>query len=121
MFAENVRAFQAGGKGFGTSPWGTTQAGFNALTSNLKSESSWSEEGGFRHTDNHIQAQASYFHVNFYNRLLAIQQGPGIAGNASILSNVGGVTTNGVDGAITARIHNGWTFYNALTYQQFHL
>ena len=114
--AENVRAFQAGGKGFGTSPWGTTQAGFNALTSNLKSESSWSEEGGFRHTDNHIQAQASYFHVNFYNRLLAIQQGPGIAGNASILSNVGGVTTNGVDGAITARIHNGWTFYNALTY-----
>ncbi len=114
--AENVRAFQAGGKGFGTSPWGTTQAGFNALTNNLKSESSWSEEGGFRHTDNHLQAQASYFHVNFSNRLLAIQQGPGIAGNASILSNVGGVTTNGVDGAITTRLHDGWTLYNALTY-----
>jgi iron complex outermembrane receptor protein len=93
--AENVRAFQAGGNGFGTSPWGTTQAGFNALTNNLKSESAWSEEGGYRYTSNRIQAQASYFHVNFYNRLLAIQQGPGIAGAASLLSNVGGVTTNG--------------------------
>ena len=114
--AENARAFQAGGKGFGTSPWGTTQAGFNALTSNLKAESSWSEEAGFRHNDNHLQAQASYFHVNFSNRLLAISQGPGIAGNAAILSNVGGVTTNGVDGAITARFYNGWSLYNALTY-----
>ena len=116
--AENVRAFQAGGKGFGTSPWGTTQAGFNALTSNLKSESSWSEEAGYRHTDNHLQAQASFFHVNFSNRLLAIQQGPGIAGNASILSNVGGVTTNGVDGAITNRIGSNWTLYNALTFSK---
>ncbi len=116
--AENVRSFQAGGNGFGTSPWGTTQAGFNALTNNLKSESAWSEEGGYRHTGNRIEAQASYFHVNFYNRLLAIQQGPGIVGAPSILSNVGGVTTNGVDGAITARIHEGWTFYNGLTYSK---
>ena len=116
--AENVRAFQAGGNGFGTSPWGTTQAGFNALTSNLKSESSWSEEAGFRHSASLIQAQASYFHVNFSNRLLAIQQGPGIAGNASLLSNVGGVTTNGVDGAITTRLHNGWSLYNALTFSK---
>ena len=116
--AENTRAFQAGGKGFGTSPWGTTQAGFDALTSNLKAESSWSEEAGFRHTSNNLQAQASYFHVNFSNRLLAIQQGPGIAGNAALLSNVGGVTTNGVDGAITTRLHNGWTLYNALTYSR---
>ena len=116
--AENVRAFQAGGKGFGTSPWGTTQAGFDALTNNLKSESSWSEEAGFRHTTSHVDAQANYFHVNFSNRLLAIQQGPGIAGNASLLSNVGGVTTNGVDGAITFRLSNGWSLYNALTFSK---
>ncbi len=116
--AENTRAFQAGGKGFGTSPWGTTQAGFDALTNNLKAESSWSEEAGFRKTTNHLQAQASYFHVNFSNRLLAIQQGPGIAGNASILSNVGGVTTNGVDGAVTYRLNNGWSLYNAATFSK---
>ena len=116
--AENTRSFQAGGKGFGTSPWGTTQAGFNALTNNLKAESSWSEEGGFRHTSNHLQAQASYFHVDFSNRLLAIQQGPGIAGNASLLSNVGGVTTNGVDGAVTYRLNSGWSIYNAATFSK---
>jgi iron complex outermembrane receptor protein len=116
--AENVRAFQAGGNGFGTAPWGTTQAGFNALTNNLKSESSWSEEAGYRHTDKLVQAQASYYHVAFSNRLLAIQQGPGIAGNASLLSNVGGVTTNGVDGAVTVRVHEGWTLYNALTFSK---
>jgi iron complex outermembrane receptor protein len=116
--AENVRAFQAGGNGFGTSPWGTSQAGFNALTNNLKPESSWSEEFGYRHNDKRLQAQASYFHVNFSNRLLAIQQGPGIAGAASLLSNVGGVTTNGVDGAITVHFGDGWSFYNAITYSK---
>jgi iron complex outermembrane receptor protein len=116
--AENTRAFQAGGNGFGTAPWGTTQAGFNALTNNLKAESSWSEEGGYRISDNRVMAQASYFHVNFSNRLLAIQQGPGIAGNASLLSNVGGVTTNGADGAITVRLPEGWALYNALTFSK---
>lgn len=116
--AQNTRALQAGGKGFGTSPWGTTQAGFDVLTKNLKAESSWSEEGGFRHTDKFVEAQASFFHVNFSNRLLAISQGPGIAGNAALLSNVGGVTTNGVDGAITARLHEGWTLYNSMTFSK---
>ncbi len=116
--AKNVRAFQTGGNGFGTSPWGTSQAGFNALTGNLKPESSWSEEVGYRHTDNRINAQANYFHVNFSNRLLAIQQGPGIAGNASLLSNVGGVTTNGVDAAGTVRFHDGWSLYNAVTFSR---
>ena len=113
-----MRAFQTGGNGFGTSPWGTSQAGFNALTGSLKPESSWSEEIGYRHTDNRINAQANYFHVNFSNRLLAIQQGPGIAGNASLLSNVGGVTTNGVDAAGTVRFHDGWSLYNAVTFSR---
>ncbi|RRA49979.1 TonB-dependent receptor [Acidipila sp. EB88] len=116
--ADNVRAYQAGGPGFGNSPWGTSQAGFNALTSTLKPESSWSEEAGVRHTDNRFQGQASYFHVNFSNRLLAIQQGPAIAGAASLLTNVGGVTTNGVDGAVSAKLHEGWTLYNALTFSR---
>ena len=116
--AKNVRAFQTGGNGFGTSPWGTSQAGFNALTGTLKPESSWSEEVGYRHTDNRLNAQANYFHVNFSNRLLAIQQGPGIAGNASLLSNVGGVTTNGIDAAGTVRVHDGWSLYNAVTFSR---
>ena len=116
--ADNVRAFQAGGPGFGNSPWGTSQAGFNALTSNLKPESSWSEEVGVRHTGSKVMVQANYFHVNFSNRLLAIQQGPAIAGGASLLSNVGGVTTNGVDAAASVRTGSGWLLYNAVTYSK---
>ncbi len=116
--AKNTRAFQAGGPGFGTSPWGTSQVGFNALTGTLKPESSWSEEVGYRYTDSRLSAQANYFHVNFSNRLLAIQQGPGIAGNASLLSNVGGVTTNGLDAAGSIRFHNNWVLYNAATFSR---
>jgi iron complex outermembrane receptor protein len=63
-------------------------------------------------------AQANYFHVNFSNRLLAIQQGPAIAGGASLLSNVGGVTTNGVDAAASIRIASGWSLYNAVTFSK---
>ncbi len=116
--AKNVRAFQAGGPGFGTSPWGTSQAGFDALTGSLKPESSWSEEVGYRYSDSHTSAQANYFHVNFSNRLLAVQQGPGIAGNASLLSNVGGVTTNGVDAAGSIRVGSNWILYNAVTFSR---
>ena len=116
--ARNVRAYQAGGNGFGTSPWGTTQAGFDALTNTLQPETSWTEEAGYRFTNKTVQAQGSYFHINFANRLLAIQQGAAIAGNASILSNVGGVTTNGVDGAASIPFRNGWVLYNAITFSR---
>jgi iron complex outermembrane receptor protein len=113
--AQNARAFQAGGRGFGNSPWGTSQVGFDYLKSTLKPESSWSEEAGYRYNGHQLTAQANYFHVNFSNRLLAIQQGPSIAGGASLLSNVGGVTTNGVDAAASVRIGSGWSLYNAVT------
>jgi iron complex outermembrane recepter protein len=113
--AENVRAYQMGGNGIATSPWGTSQAGFDALKNTLKPESSWSEEVGYRYTDKRLTAQANYFHVNFNDRLLAIQQGPAIAGGASLLSNVGGVTTNGVDAAASVRLGADWTLYNAIT------
>ena len=116
--ARNVRAFQAGGNGFGTSPWGTTQSGFDALTNNLQPETSWTEEGGYRYTGKAVQAQASFFHINFSNRLLAIQQGAAIAGNASLLSNVGGATTNGADAAANVRFGSGWNLFNAITFSR---
>jgi iron complex outermembrane receptor protein len=116
--AYNVRSYVPGGYGYGTSPWGTTQAGFNALKTSTNPETSWTEEAGFRSTTKHASAQVSYFHVNFQNRLLAFAQGTGIAGNASILSNAGGVTTNGVDGSVSIRITPEITLYNAATYNK---
>jgi iron complex outermembrane receptor protein len=114
----NVRSYVPGGYGYGTSPWGTTQAGFAALKTNLNPETSWTEEAGYRSTTEHVSAQASFFHVNFSNRLLAFAQGAGIAGNASILSNAGGVTTNGIDGSASIRITPEITLYNGATWNK---
>jgi iron complex outermembrane receptor protein len=116
--AYNVRAYMPGGNGYGTSPWGTKQAGFDALKTTTNPETSWTEEAGYRYTSKHASAQASYFHVNFRDRLLAFSQGAGIAGNASILANAGGVTTNGVDGSVSIRITPEITLYNAATWNK---
>ncbi len=116
--AYNVRSYVPGGYGFGNSPWGTTQDGFDALKSTLKPETSWTEEAGYRITTHRVAAQGSYFHVNFHNRQLAVSQGAGIAGNASILSNVGGVTTNGVDGSVSVHITPEVTLYNGATWNR---
>jgi iron complex outermembrane receptor protein len=114
----NVRSYVPGGYGYGTSPWGTTQIGFDALKSTTNPETSWTEEAGYRYTTKRASAQVSYFHVNFQNRLLAFSQGAGIAGNASILANAGGVTTNGVDGSASIRITPEITLYNAATWNE---
>jgi len=116
--AYNVRAYVAGGNGFGPAPWGVTQAAFNAQKNTIHPETSWTEEVGYRYTTNKVSAQVNYFHVNFSNRLLALQQGPGIAGDASLLTNVAGVTTNGVDLAANVPLGYGFTLYNGLTYSR---
>ena len=116
--AYNVRSYVPGGYGFGNSPWGTTQAGFAVLKTSLKPETSWTEEIGYRFSAKAASAQASFFHVNFSDRLLAIQQGPGIAGGASLLSNVGGVTTNGFDAALTVPLGSEFTLYNGGTWNK---
>jgi iron complex outermembrane receptor protein len=116
--AYNVRSYQAGGNGFGNAPWGTTQAGFDSLKHTLKPETSWSEEVGYRYTSTKSTAQINYFHVNFADRLLALQQGSGIQGNPSLLTNVGGVTTNGVDVAATVPLGSGLSLYNGVTWSR---
>lgn len=114
----NVRSYVPGGYGFGNSPWGTTQAGFDALTSTLKPETSWTEEVGYRYTGHTAAAQASYFHVNFYDRLLAFSTGSGIQGNPSKLNNTPGATTNGIDGSISVHLTPEWLLYNAATWNR---
>jgi iron complex outermembrane receptor protein len=116
--AYNVRAYVPGGYGFGNSPWGTTQAGFDSVKSTLKPETSWTEEAGYRYNNRLLAAQATLFRVNYSNRLLAFQQGPGIAGGASLLGNAGGVTTNGADAAITIKLGPDFSLYNGGTWNK---
>lgn len=117
-FSYNVRSYVPGGKGFGNSPWGTTQSGFDALKKTLKPETSWTEEAGYRYTSAKVAAQASFFHVNFNDRLLAFANGSGIQGNPATLNNVPGATTNGIDGSVSIHVTPEITFYNAATWNR---
>jgi iron complex outermembrane receptor protein len=117
--AYNVRAYIAAGPGqAATSPWGTTQAGFDILKKTLKPETSWTEEAGYRLTTPRVVLQTSFFHANFSDRLLAIPTSSAIVGAANLLSNVGGVTTNGVDAAVTIQLGGGVSLYNGATWNK---
>ena len=115
--AYNVRSFIASGPSY-PSPWDTNQAGFSYVKNSVSPETSWTEEGGYRYTGKIATAQASFFHVNFANRLLFFSNGSGIQGNPSTLNNQGGVTTNGIDGSISIRITPEVTLYNAATWNR---
>jgi iron complex outermembrane receptor protein len=120
--AKNMRAYQVGGQGFGLSPWGAaSQAAFDVLKQSIKPEESWTYEGGLRFHQDFLKGfdgLLAAYHVDFSNRLLAVPQGPGIAGGANILSNVGSVTTNGVE--LSGFLHpiEHVTWYNAASYNR---
>lgn len=121
--AKNMRAFQQGGRGFGASPWGTaTQAAFQAVQKTIRPETSWTYEAGYRFhrafagpAVNGVEGLLTAYHVDFSDRLLAIGN-TGIAGNPTVLTNVGGVTTNGVELSGAVHLFDRVTWYNAFSY-----
>lgn len=113
-FAQNMRAFQSAATG--ASPFSTTQAGFNAIKDSLKPETSTTYEGGWRYRNDYLEAQATVYHIDFYDRLLAIQQGPGIQGNPAVLANVGSVVTNGAELGISLHPIQYWNLLSSVSY-----
>ena len=125
---ENMRSFEAAGYGNAT-PWGvTSQQAFDDFRKNGKPETSWTYETGFR-TNRHLDAgpltnisgQLEYYHVHFSNRLLAVattQTLSSIVGSATTLTNVGSVSTDGMDFSFTAQFGPHFSFYNALSYNK---
>lgn len=103
-FSDNTEVFVAYAKNaaaFVSSPFGATpfssrsQAVFDFAQGNIEPEASQTFEGGVRTRGSNFQAAGAVYYVKFDDRLLAISQGPGIVGNASVLSNVGSVRTFG--------------------------
>lgn len=93
-FTQNQRAFI----GSATSgPFATSAAGFAALRDQIEPEQTDTFELGFRFGEGQLTGVIAGYLVNFSNRLLAIPQGPGIVGNAALLSNVGDVRSIGVE------------------------
>lgn len=125
---KNVRQYMTYGGG-GASPWSVgSQAAFDLFKRTAQPETSWTYEGGLReHRElsfgplSGIEGQVSYYHVAFSNRQLVVSPTAiitSIVGGASILQNVGSVTTDGADFALTAHLGRHFAIYNALSYNK---
>lgn len=112
-YAQNMRAFQSSRTGL--SPFSTTQAGFNAIAGGLKPETSQTVEGGWRLNTREVEAVVAAYAVKFKDRLLAIQQGPGIQGNPSVLANVGNAQLMGLEASASVKLGGGISWYNGLS------
>ncbi|MDC7675610.1 TonB-dependent receptor [Asticcacaulis machinosus] len=94
-----------------------SQANVDFVKSSLDPETSKTLEGGLRlNAGSAFQGVVALYHVEFDNRLLGVAQGASIVGNATVLSNVGGVETNGVEVAGTWRITPEWKLYSSYSY-----
>lgn len=117
-------------RNFGMAPWTTgSQDAFDYFKKNGKPETSWTYEAGLRSHRSFpgfflsaINAQVNYYHVDFSNRLLSVSTtvgglgGSSITGGTTSLFNVGGVTTNGVDAALTLSFGPHFSVYNGLSF-----
>ena len=108
-YAENMRAYT-------TEPFQTNKVGFAAIKDKIKPETSWTVEGGLRFHLPKFEGSIAGYHVKFDNRLLSVQPCPIVVGCASALSNVGSVTTNGVEVAGTYNITRAFSLYGSYAY-----
>ena len=121
---ENMRQFATANN---LSPWSLgSQQAFNIFKQTVKPETAWVYELGLRSQHDFdvgpftgLDSQVSVYHVNFSNRLLQISPTPvisSIVGGASIIQNVGSVTTNGADLAATLHMGEHFSIYDAVSY-----
>ncbi|HQT81734.1 MAG: hypothetical protein B7Z60_05910 [Ferrovum sp. 37-45-19] len=112
--AQNMRAYEAAATG--VSPYATTSAGFSAITGTLKPETSVTYETGWRYKQHDLQTLLTIYHVDFKDRLIGTQVGAGIVGNPTILSNVGGVTTNGAEASVSWAPVKNYNWLNSISF-----
>ena len=126
---KNLRQFipyGAGGNFYGASPFSLgTQAAFDLFKQTVRPETSWTYEAGVRgHAAmelavlSGVEGQVNYYHVDFANRLFNVAPYSFINPAPSILVNVGGVTTDGVDVAGTLHFGPHFSAYDAVSYNR---
>lgn len=111
-FTEVTRAFTASAT---VGPFATTQAGFDAL-GQLKPETSDTYELGTRIRSGIFTGSLAGYYVDFHNRLLAFSNGAGIIGNPSILQNVGGVRSYGIEATAQVKLPHGFGAFASYAY-----
>ena len=113
-YAENMDAYVSAASG---GPFASlSQTNVDYVRDHLKPESSKTLEGGLRFRFPNFQGVAALYNVKFDNRILAVSQGSGIQGNAPVLSNVGGVKSQGIELAGSYRFSSAWKLYASYSY-----
>lgn len=108
---KNARALI--GSATGISPFSATQAGFQQIRDTIEPETATSLELGWRFRGDSFEGVITAYHVQFDDRLLAIQQGSAIIGNFNALANVGGVEATGLEAGLNWQIDDNWYWYNS--------
>ncbi|MFO6428738.1 TonB-dependent receptor [Erythrobacter sp. W302b] len=114
-FTQNQRALIASAT---SGPFATSAAGFAALREQIEPEKTDTYEVGFRFGEGQLTGVVAAYLVNFSDRLLAIPQGPGIVGNAPLLSNVGDVRSIGAEIGLQWRPVDDFTVTGSYAYNE---
>lgn len=114
-YGKNMRAYQAAGT---SGPFSTTVAGFSAVQASLKPETSQTLEAGWRTAGDGWEGSTSVYMVRFKDRQLGVTAGSGIQGNPTILANVGGVLSRGLEASLSMRLAKRFGWYNSLSLQR---
>ncbi|MBB2203030.1 TonB-dependent receptor [Gluconacetobacter tumulisoli] len=113
--SRNMRAYPESGYHLSSSPFAVSQAAFDMSRSTIRPESDWSYSVGYRYTDKLLDGSLSGYHVDFSNRLGALVSGSQL-NPQTIVTNLGGVTMNGMDAALTLRPLRGLSIFNSISY-----
>ncbi|OUI87539.1 TonB-dependent receptor [Acetobacter tropicalis] len=113
--SENVHSYAQCGYKLCASPFAVSQEAFDTTKKSLSPETAWTYAVGYRYNDPHIGASVYAYRTNFNNRLQQITSGSSI-NPISTVANVGGVTMNGVDAALTIRPVEGLSLTNSISY-----
>ncbi len=114
--ARNTRAFVSAKTAGPFSSSAAAAPGFQQVLDALEPETATTVEVGWRFRANNLEGVLTAYRVQFDDRLLAIQQGPGIVGNSPVLANVGSVTTNGLEAALAWRPLRELTWFNSFAW-----
>ena len=114
-YSNNMRAFTGA---ITAGPFSTTQAGFDLIKGSLQPEKTDTFEGGYRFHSGGFEGSLAAYYVKFSNRLLSVQSGPAIVSKPSVLSNVGGVTSKGIEAVGTWRFAPNWSLFGSYSYNK---
>lgn len=106
-YSENINQFPLSPAGGVYNLSATT---FDAFKANVKPERASSIDFGIRTKKSDIEASLGTYYVNYRNRLVSTKNCQLTATCASILNNVGTVTSFGFEGLLNLRLANEWSW-----------